>query len=270
MIQEQTRSKNRKPKLTLVGAGPGDPELITLKGVRALNNADVVLYDALVNEALLQHAAPSAKLLFVGKRFGDHAYTQDEINQLIVDHALQYGHVVRLKGGDPFVFGRGTEELDHAESFGIDVDIVSGVTSPIAVPASLGVSLTKRNLAHSFCVVTGTTTDRSLSVDLHAFAKTNSTVVVLMGMNKLDQMVQVFQKQGKGDLPVAVIQNGTLHNEKIGIGTVDSIVDVVAEEGLAAPAIIVFGEVVKESQRLRNFYEELTIDNAVFYDRFFN
>jgi uroporphyrin-III C-methyltransferase len=259
----------KQPKLTLVGAGPGDPDLITLKGVKALNQADVVLYDALVNEALLQNA-PEATLLFVGKRLGCHAYTQDEINQLIVDNALRYGHVVRLKGGDPFVFGRGTEELDYAESFGLEVQIVSGVTSSISVPASLGVSLTKRKVANSFCVVTGTTTDRTLSADLYAFAKTSATVVVLMGMSKLEQIVAIFKGENKGDLPVAIIQNGTTEQEKIGIGTIDTISAVVAEEGLSSPAIIVIGEVVKESQKLRYFYEELTIDNEVFYDRFIN
>ena len=258
---------DKKAILTLVGAGPGDPELITLKGLKALGEADVVLYDALVDEVLLEYAA-NARCIFVGKRLGCHSYTQDEINQLIVENALKYGHVVRLKGGDPFVFGRGTEELDYAESFGVEVRIVSGVTSSISVPASLGVSLTKRNVATSFCVVTGTTTDRTISDDLYQFAKTSSTVVILMGMSKLDQIVRIFQKEGKGSVPVAIIQNGTKSSEKIGIGVIDTIESVVAEKQLGAPAIIIVGEVVKESQQLRYFYQELVFDNEAFYDRF--
>jgi uroporphyrin-III C-methyltransferase len=243
-------------KVTLVGAGPGDPDLLTLKGAKALAQANVVLYDALANEELLELAPKSSIKIFVGKRKGCHAYTQEQINQLIVDNALTYGHVVRLKGGDPFIFGRGSEEIEHVESFGIPTFVVPGISSSIAVPAYQGISLTKRGVSESFWVITGTTSDRKLSVDVQLAAKSTATVVILMGMSKLDQIVQWFQQESKGNTPIAIIQNGTTPQEKIGVGTIDSIQEIVAKSKLSSPAIIVIGEVVKESNKLKGFYEE--------------
>jgi len=245
-----------QPKVTLVGAGPGDPDLLTLKGVKALAEANVVLYDALANEEILKHTSQKAIRIFVGKKIGNHAYTQDQINQLIVDNALTYGNVVRLKGGDPFIFGRGSEEIDYAESFGIPTFVVPGISSSIAVPAYQGISLTKRGISESFWVITGTTSSRNLSNDISLAAKSSATVVILMGMSKLQQIVSLFQKESKGETPVAVIQNGTMPNEKIGVGTIDTIEEVVAENKLSSPAIIIIGEVVKESNKLKGFYEE--------------
>jgi uroporphyrin-III C-methyltransferase len=249
-------SNTIKPKVTLVGAGPGDPDLLTLKGVKALAEANVVLYDALANEEIMCHAPQDAIKIFVGKRIGAHAYSQDQINQLIVDNALTYGHVVRLKGGDPFIFGRGSEEIEYAESFGIPTFVVPGISSAIAVPAYQGISLTKRGTSESFWVITGTTSDRNLSDDVALAAQSSATVVILMGMSKLAQIVALFQKESKGEIPVAIIQNGTTSQEKIGVGTINTIQDVVAENRLSSPAIIVIGEVVKESNKLKGFYEE--------------
>ena len=249
--------KNRiKPQVILVGAGPGDPDLLTIKGAKALAEANVVLYDALSNEELLSYAPKKALKIFVGKRKGCHAYSQDEINQLIVDNALTYGHVVRLKGGDSFIFGRGSEEIEFVESFGIPTSVVPGISSSIAVPASQGISLTKRGVSESFWVITGTTSARKLSNDVALAAQSTATVVILMGMSKLDQIVALFQNESKGNMPVAIIQNGTTPEEKVGIGTIDNIQKVVAENNLSSPAIIVIGEVVKESNRLKGFYEE--------------
>jgi uroporphyrin-III C-methyltransferase len=245
-----------EPKVTLVGAGPGDPDLLTLKGVKALAEANVVLYDALANEEIMNHAPQNAIKIFVGKRIGCHEYSQDQINQLIVDNALTYGHVVRLKGGDPFIFGRGSEEIEFVESFGIPTFVVPGISSVIAVPAYQGISLTKRGTSESFWVITGTTSDRNLSNDIALAAQSSATVVILMGMSKLSQIVALFQKESKGEIPVAVIQNGTTPNEKIGVGTIDTIQEVVAANKLSSPAIIVIGEVVKESNKLKGFYEE--------------
>lgn len=249
--------KNRlKPQVTLVGAGPGDPDLLTIKGAKALAEANVVLYDALSNDELLTYAPKKALKIFVGKRKGCHAYTQDEINQLIVDNALTYGHVVRLKGGDPFIFGRGSEEIEFVESFGIPTFVIPGISSSIAVPASQGISLTKRGVSESFWVITGTTSNRKLSTDVALAAQSTATVVILMGMSKLDEIIALFQKESKGQMPVAIIQNGTTPEEKVGIGTIDNIQKVVAENNLSSPAIIVIGEVVKESNKLKGFYEE--------------
>jgi uroporphyrin-III C-methyltransferase len=251
--------KTIQPKVTLVGAGPGDPDLLTLKGVKALAEANVVLYDALANEEIMTYAPKKAIRIFVGKRKGCHEYTQDQINQLIVDNALTYGHVVRLKGGDPFIFGRGSEEIEYAESFGIPTFVVPGISSSIAVPAYQGISLTKRGTSESFWVITGTTSDRNLSDDVALAAQSSATVVILMGMSKLAQIVSLFQKESKGETPVAIIQNGTTPQEKIGVGTINSIQKVVAENNLSSPAIIVIGEVVKQSNKLKGFYEEFIL-----------
>lgn len=246
----------KKPKLILVGAGPGDAELITLKGIKALQSADVVLYDALINRDILEHAA-GARKIFVGKRKGYHSCSQDEINKLIVDHAFESGTVVRLKGGDPFIFGRGTEEIDYAGSFGVETEIVPGITSSVAVPAYQGISLTKRHVSESFWVVTGTTSAGKLSADIRLAARSTATVVILMGMSKLNEITQLFREAGKGEVPVAVIQNGTTANEHFGCGTVNTIDEVVRDKKLGSPAIIVIGEVVRESVKLRGLYEEV-------------
>lgn len=245
-----------EPKVTLVGAGPGDLDLLTIKGAKALAEANVVLYDALANQEMLTYAPKKALKIFVGKRKGCHQYSQDEINQLIVDNALTYGHVVRLKGGDPFIFGRGSEEIEFVESFGIPTFVVPGISSSIAVPANQGISLTKRGVSESFWVITGTTSDRKLSDDVALAAKSTATVVILMGMSKLAQIVTLFQKESKGETPVAIIQNGTTASEKLGVGTINTIEKIVAEKGLSSPSIIVIGEVVKESNKLKRFYEE--------------
>ena len=248
--------KKKQSIVTLVGAGPGDPDLLTIKGAKALAEADVVLYDALANEEILTYAPKKSIKIFVGKRKGCHEYSQDQINQLIVDNALTYGHVVRLKGGDPFIFGRGSEEIDFIESFGIPTSVVPGISSSIAVPAYQGISLTKRGISESFWVITGTTSDRKLSNDVALAAQSSATVVILMGMSKLTQIIDLFQKESKGETPVAIIQNGTTAQEKIGVGTVNTIEHVVAQQQLSSPAIIVIGAVVKESNKLKGFYEE--------------
>jgi uroporphyrin-III C-methyltransferase len=248
---------NIKPKVTLIGAGPGDPDLITIKGVKALMNANVVLYDALINRELLEYVPKRAKKIFVGKRKGMHSFSQEEINELIVKSAFEFGNAVRLKGGDPFIFGRGSEEIEFIESFGIETEVISGISSAMAVPASQGISLTKRGVAESFWVITGTTSERKLSKDVFLAAQSTATVVILMGMTKLPEIVSIFKKFNKSKVPTAIIQNGTTANEKVGLGTIDSIEAVVAEKKLSSPAIIVIGKVVKESNKLRSFYESI-------------
>nr|WP_298794356.1 uroporphyrinogen-III C-methyltransferase [uncultured Allomuricauda sp.] len=246
-------------KLTVVGAGPGDVDLITLKGIRALQHADVVLYDALVDTELLEYA-PNAEHIFVGKRKGCYAYQQEQINELIVQRASSNKHVVRLKGGDPFVFGRGAEEMEYAASHGLNVEVVPGISSSVAVPAAQNIPVTKRGASESFWVITGTTKEHKLSSDVALAAKSNATVVILMGMSKLPEIAELFKKEGKSNLPVAIIQNGTTESEKIGIGTVASIENKAKEQQLSNPAIIVIGEVVKHRQKIieiqKNHQEE--------------
>lgn len=247
------------PKLTVVGAGPGDPDLITLKAIKAIQSADVILYDALVNDDLLSYASSKAELIFVGKRKGCYAYQQSQINDLIVQRALQRGHVVRLKGGDPFIFGRGAEELDYAKEYAIEVAVVPGISSVSAVPAYQGIALTKRDASESFWVITGTTKSHQMSSDIALAAKSTATVVILMGMGKLSEIVKSFTKEGKSETAVAVIQNGTCSNEKVGIGTISTIEAIVAKQQLSTPAIIVIGEVVKQRVDLSNIYAKANL-----------
>lgn len=245
-----------KPKVTLVGAGPGDPDLITLKAVLALNKADVVLYDALVDPVLLKHAPDTASKVFVGKRVGKHHFPQQDTNELCVTMAKKHGHVVRLKGGDPFVFGRGAEELDYIETFGIETEVIPGITSAVAVPASVGIAVTKRGVSESFWVITGTTSAGKLSNDLSLAAQSTATVVVLMGTRKLEEIVGVYKNFGKADLPIAIIQRGTTKDEKITAGFIGDIVEKAFENKVEAPAIIIIGDVVRESIKLAEVYRE--------------
>jgi uroporphyrin-III C-methyltransferase len=247
----------KAPKLTVVGAGPGDADLITLKGVKAIESADVILYDALINEELLKYAPQDAELIFVGKRKGCYAFQQEQINELIVSKANEKGHVVRLKGGDPFVFGRGAEEIDYVKSFGLETFVVPGISSAMAVPAYLGIPLTKRGASESFWVITGTTKAHQLSKDVAIAAKSTATVVILMGMGKLEEIVRIFSEENKQDTPIAIIQEGTTENEKSGFGTIDTICKVVREKQLTNPAIIIIGDVVKERVQLTSLYKEL-------------
>ncbi|MEO9965741.1 MAG: uroporphyrinogen-III C-methyltransferase [Reichenbachiella sp.] len=237
-------NNSKTPKLTLVGAGPGDPDLITLKGINAIKSANVVLYDALANEELLDYCSPETKKIFVGKRAGLHHYQQHVINQMIVNHAKKYGHVVRLKGGDPYVFGRGHEELEYAEKYGLIVDIVPGVTSAISVPALSQIPLTKRGLNESFWVLTGTTRSGQLSEDIRHAAKSSATSVILMGVKKLGQILEIYSANGKSRTPAAVIQNGSTPEEKMVTGNVATLEELVIKNNIGSPAIIVIGETV--------------------------
>lgn len=246
-----------RPSLTLVGAGPGDPELITLKGILALNKADVVLYDALIDKTLLQHVSKRCLTIFVGKKNGSRENSQEQTNQLIVQYALEYGNVVRLKGGDPFVFGRGAEEIDFAERHGIPTFIVPGITSSIAVPACHGIPVTKRGIAESFWVITGTTSSGQLSWDLQLAVQSTATVVVLMATRKLGEIVSLYKSNGKSNASIALIQNGTTDQEKVVAGTIEDIEQKVLLSGIGSPAVIVIGEVVKESLPLKKFYKEM-------------
>ena len=232
------------PKLTLVGAGPGDVELITLKGIKALQNADVILYDALANDSLLNYAPKHAIKMNVGKRKGQHSYLQDEINRLIVSFALEHGHVVRLKGGDPFVFGRGYEEVEYVKAFGILTEVIPGVSSSIGVAASVQIPITHRDIARSFWVVTGHTSDGSLPKDLELAAQSSATVVILMGMSKLAEITAIFDHHGKSETPIAIIQNGTTGKQKSVFGQINDILEKVNESKIANPAVIIIGEVV--------------------------
>jgi len=249
--------KEIKPKVTLVGAGPGDPDLITLKGIRAIASADVILYDALVNESLLEYASKDCTKIYVGKRAERLSTSQDHINQLLIDYALTHGHVVRLKGGDPFVFGRGGEELDFVRQFDIETAVVPGISSSVGLTGLQQIPLTYRGISESFWVITGSTSDGRLSNDLYTAVQTNATVVVLMGFSKLREIVALYQSEGKGNLPIALIQNGSLPNERVVLGRIDSIIQDAERSLVGVPAIIVLGEVVAKHQEFEAVKLEL-------------
>lgn len=238
---------NKEPRLTLVGAGPGDPELITLKGINTLKTADIVLYDALVAEEILKIIPSGIPALCVGKRAGSHSYAQEHINELIVEFAYLYGHVVRLKGGDPFVFGRGAEEIEYAEKHGVATAVVPGISSAVAVPAAMNIPVTARGISESFWVVTGTTMAGAISEDVALAARSTATVVILMGMNKIEEIMTIFSSHGKNQTPVAVVQNGTMKNQRTIVGTVSDIALLAKQENITSPAVIIVGEVVKYS-----------------------
>ena len=231
-------------KLTLVGAGPGNADLITLKGIKALQSADVVLYDELANAELLDYAPEHALKMYVGKKAGEASFSQDEINGLIVRLARKRGHVVRLKGGDAFVFGRGHEEMEYARNHQIAVEIVPGVSSCIAVAESMEIPVTRRGVSESFWVITATTRHGELSEDLRLAAQSKATVVVLMGLSKLGEICDLYKHFGRGHLPMAVIQNGTRPDEKSVMGQVWEMPHLVRENNIGSPAIIILGEVV--------------------------
>jgi uroporphyrin-III C-methyltransferase len=231
--------------ISLVGAGPGDPDLITLKAVKTLGKADVILYDALANKDLLQYCRPGAVKQFVGKRYGCHALSQKEINELMVGYALSHGHVIRLKGGDPFVFGRAQEEIDAAREAGIGIEVIPGISSALAVPAGQLIPLTCRGINESFWVTTGTTKTGEVSADIKLAAQSSATVIILMAMSKLESIMDIFKTHGKSDTAVAIIQDGTTVNEKIIIGSVKDISFKAEFYQLTNPAIIIVGEVVR-------------------------
>lgn len=238
-----------KGRLTLVGAGPGDPELITVKGLKAIQAADVILYDALVHPCLLEHAAPDCVKIFVGKRNRNHVKTQDEINALIVFHALNDQHVVRLKGGDPFIFGRGQEEIDYAETFGIPCNAVLGISS-VNLPGYYGMPLTQRGVNESFWAVTATTRDGHLSRDLGLVAQSTATAVIFMGLSRLSQIMDIYRKLNRHHTPVAIIANGSLDCGRVIRSTVSEIEALQHEEQLEAPALIVIGEAIVDQKIL--------------------
>ena len=235
------------PKVWILGAGPGDPELITVKGLKTIQKADVILYDALVSQELLDYAPVGCKKIYVGKRKGHKEFPQEEINQLIVFYAIRYRSVVRLKGGDPNVFGRGHEEMEYVRRRGISVEMISGISSVLAAPAAAGIPLTKRGINESFWVITGTLSSGEMSNDISLAARSTATVVILMGMTHLQKIAGLFEQFRSRQEPFALIQQATTAHQKIVIGTAGDIVQRGAESNVSSPAVIVIGKVVNES-----------------------
>ncbi len=237
----------------MIGAGPGDPELITLKAINVLKKAEVILYDSLANDSLLEYAPDDVKLIFVGKRAGEHYRKQPEINEILVEQGKKYENVVRLKGGDPFIFGRGGEEELALLKEGINVEFVPGINSAIGAATTIGLPLTHRAVSTSLTLVTGhedpDKTEKQVNWDYTA-----DTLVVFMGVGLLKKYVPKLLEYKSKDTPVCAIENGTLPDQRIVTGTLGDI----TEKRIRPPALIIIGDVVniyKECEELRSKFE---------------
>ena len=237
----------------LTGAGPGDIELLTLKAARVIREADIIIYDRLANPDILKMAKNGCEFIYVGKEDGHHSMPQDDINEVIYQNALKYEIVVRLKGGDPFVFGRGGEEAAYLYERDIKFEVIPGITSAVSAPAYAGIPVTHRGVAVSFRVVTGheSPNKKASQIPWENF-KTDDTIVFLMGLHNLAKISSKLMEIGKDkDYPIAVISRGTTKDQKVIVGTLENIVQ--KAKGTLTPALIVVGHVVKLREQLKWF-----------------
>ena len=233
-------------RVYLVGAGPGDPELLTLRAMRLLQQAHVVVYDHLVSNAVLDFVAPAAERIYAGKRRNEHTMRQENINALLVKLALEGKQVVRLKGGDPFIFGRGGEELETLAKHGIAFEVVPGVTAASGVASYAGIPLTHRDYAQSCIFVTGHLKDGTADLDWPSLVRLHQTVVIYMGLGGLGEICHQMMVHGAApELPIAVVQDGSIATQKVITGTLSNIPERVAQAGLESPCLTIIGEVVK-------------------------
>ena len=246
-------------KVYLVGAGPGDPQLLTIKAVKVLKEADVVIYDRLVGEEILCLAPQSAEMIYVGKRTGKHEVPQDKITELIVEKAQGGGKIVRLKGGDPFIFGRGGEEAEALVEKGIEFEVVPGVSSSVAAPMYAGIPLTHRDYAASVAIITGHRAgDAEKTIDWVKIANAVDTMVILMGVESLDGIVDKLLEGGiSADKPVAMVESGTYPKQRTLISTLGKIVKEAEAKQIKPPSVIVIGEVANLGRKLAWFKKPL-------------
>ncbi|MBM7693632.1 uroporphyrin-III C-methyltransferase [Peribacillus deserti] len=246
-------------KVYLVGAGPGDPDLITVKGLRCLQEADVILYDRLVNPELLKHAKKEAQLIYCGKLPHYHTMKQETINAFLIKYAKKGSIVVRLKGGDPFVFGRGGEEAEECRNHDVEFEIVPGITAGIAAPAYAGIPVTHRTLSKSFAFVTGHQAgDEEAEHQWAHLAHAVDTICVYMGVSHLPNIIKHLLQNGKSpQTPIALVHWGTLGGQHTVAGTLETIETKVKEAGIANPSMMVIGEVVRLHHKLHWFDEEI-------------
>lgn len=252
-------------KVYIVGAGPGDVDLITVKGLRCIQEADVILYDRLINNELLAYAKPSAKLIFCGKLPNQHAMIQENINHSLVQHALQGKVVTRLKGGDPFVFGRGAEEAEVLAMNDIPFEIVPGITSGIAAPAYAGIPVTHRDLGSSFAIVTGHMREgKDDSIQWESLAKGIDTLAIYMGVGNLPYICKQLLTYGKAaTTPVALVHMGTFEQQYTVTGTLETIVDIAQQKDVKNPSIIIVGEVVSLRDKISWFEKKVAAEKVV-------
>jgi uroporphyrin-III C-methyltransferase / precorrin-2 dehydrogenase / sirohydrochlorin ferrochelatase len=238
----------------LVGAGPGDPELLTLRALKLMERAEVMLYDNLVSDAVLELVPPGVERIYVGKQRANHTLRQEEINELLVRHARAGKRVLRLKGGDPFMFGRGGEEIDSLAANGIPFEVVPGITAALGVAAFAGIPLTHRDYAQACLFVTGHLKDGSMDLDWPALARPRQTVVVYMGLLCLPILCAKLVEHGQSpDLPAAVIQQGTAPTQRVVTGTLATLPGLAEHAQLHGPTLIIVGDVVRLRERLNWF-----------------
>ena len=247
-------------RVYLVGAGPGDPELLTLRAVRLLQQAHAVVYDHLVSSAVLDFVSPGAERIYAGKRRNEHTMRQEQINALLVKLAREGKHVVRLKGGDPFIFGRGGEELQTLAAHGIAFEVVPGVTAASGVSSYAGIPLTHRDYAQSCLFVTGHLKDGSADLDWPSLVRLRQTVVIYMGLGGLPEICREMILHGADPtLPIAVVQDGSIASQRVVTGTLADMPERVAREGLQSPCLTIIGEVVKLHQALAWFQPAIAV-----------
>ncbi len=241
----------------LVGAGPGDPELLTLRALKLMQCADVALYDNLISPEVLDLLPPSTERIYVGKRRANHTMRQEEINALLVKHARAGKRVLRLKGGDPFIFGRGGEEIDTLSENGIPFEVVPGITAALGVAAYAGIPLTHRDCAQSCVFVTGNLKDGSMDLDWPALARPRQTIVVYMGLTGLPVLCAKLVEHGLAPAtPAAVVQQGTSETQRVVTGTLKTLPQLAADAVLHGPTLIIVGDVVRLRKRLNWFAPE--------------
>lgn len=241
-------------RVALVGAGPGDPELLTLRAARLLSRADVLVLDHLVSEGVLALVNPAAERIYVGKESGHHTVPQEEINRLLVRLAREGRQVVRLKGGDPFIFGRGGEELEELLAAGIPFEVVPGITAACGAGAYAGIPLTHRDYAQSVVFATGHRRAGESALDWTALARPHQTAVIYMGVGMLQSHCEAMIRHGRGaDTPAALVENGTLPSQRVVTGTLETLPEIAAAAGIHPPALLIIGEVVSLAARLAWF-----------------
>lgn len=231
-------------KVYIVGAGPGDPGLITLKALDAIKKADIILYDRLVSKEILNYAPKKSRLIYVGKERGAHRYTQEEINQLLLKYSEEYNVVVRLKGGDPYVYGRGEEEMLFLKKHGVDAEVIPGVSSIYAAPAYAGIPITNRQLSSSVAILTGeeAVEKKERRVKIREIAGKVDTLVILMGAGQFERIIEELSSVLSGDIPIAVIIRGTYMDQEVYVSTLDEALKL--KEVIRPPAVIVVGKIV--------------------------